>query len=314
MLDFRMTTFLDLCETRSYTKTAERLHLTQPAVSQHIRHLEESFGCKLFAYAAKTLSLTQKGERLREFAQSMRAGSDKMLRILRSPENGRPFLTMGATLTIGEYVAPPILSAYLAERPQTDLCMYVNNTETLLKKLSRGEIDMALIEGTFQKSDYAWQLFSREKFLPVCAPDSPYAAGSFTLDDLTRSRIIVREKGSGTRQVLETLLSEHDLSLKDFAGMAEIGNFSAIKRLVADGIGVTFVYREVVRQELCEGTLVPVRLEQVETSRDFHFVYLKHSAFEEEVLQVYDFFKSRRSESQKRLVQCSACSSTRKDG
>lgn len=293
MLDFRILTFLDLCEAKSYTKTADRLHLTQPAVSQHIRHLEKELGAPLFRYAAKSLSLTHKGELFREYAQSMQANSEKIAARMKEAQPSRPVLTMGATLTIGEYVLPPLLTAYLKEYPDADLHLYVNNTQTLLEKLRRGEISMAFIEGAFEKADYAWRLFSREEFIPVCSPRSPYAKKAVSLDDLTGERLIVREKGSGTRQVLETILHEHSLSLASFAHVSEVGNFAAIKRLVADHLGITFLYREAAAHELSEGSLSPILLEGFHAVREFHFVYLKHNIFEKEILEAFSFFAGR---------------------
>ena len=105
MLDFRLFTFLTLCETMSYTKAADRLHLTQPAVTQHVKYLEREFGAPLFHYASKSLSLTPEGELLRQYAVAVRADSEKLRELIGKKKKRNRKLVFGATLTIGEYLS-----------------------------------------------------------------------------------------------------------------------------------------------------------------------------------------------------------------
>ena len=287
MLDFRVSTFLTLCETKNYTKAAESLHLTQPAVTQHIKYLEKEFGAPLFQYAAKSLRLTQEGELLRQYAVAMRADSEKLHALISEGRKKNKKLVFGATLTIGEYVLPDILSRYLLEFPDTDLRMQVSNTAALLQGLVNGEIDFAFIEGNFNREEFEARLFSEERFIAVCAPSSPLLAKKATLSDLTNERLLLREEGSGTRNMLETVLYEHNLSPSDFRSVVEISNFAAIKRLAEDGLGITFVYEEAVKKEIHKGSLCPIPISNYHATREFNFVLLKNSVMKQEPYQFF---------------------------
>lgn len=291
MLDFRLETFLTLCETGSYTETAKLLHITQPAVSQHIKYLEKKYNCKLFTYSYKKLSLTSKGKLLKDYSTSFRASSNKVATLLQKTEHEIPTLNFGATLSIGEYVMPKILCDYLIQYPNINLRMYVDNTTSLLLKLDRGEIDFALIEGNFKKSDYEHHLISREKFIAVCSPLSPLSKGKYSLNEITNSRLITREEGSGTRSVLESGLYEHSLSINDFNSLVEISNFRVIKSLVANNIGITFAYNQVVDEDILNKTLCEINIPTFHITREFNFVYLKDSLFKNYYLEFYNYFK-----------------------
>lgn len=289
MLDFRYETFLTLCETKNFTKTANLLHITQPAVSQHIKFLEKKYNTKLFKYKSKTLYLTEKGNDLRKFVLYMRSNSEKISEFIQKPYSNK--LRFGATLSIGEYIIPKILSNYLREHPKLDLSMTVDNTTSLLNKLNHGEIDFALIEGIFPKNDYEYKLLSKENFIPICSPLSKFHSGYYSLNDIFSSRIIIREKGSGTRNILENVLYENSLSINNFSSIIEINNFPSIKQLVSENIGISFVFEKIVAKELENHSLVSINILNFQVLREFNFVYLKNSIFEKDYLDFYSYCK-----------------------
>src|SRR5690554_5699387 len=131
MLDNRLQTFLTLCETCNYTKTAEKLNMTQPAVTQHIQFLEDYYQVKLIAGRGKNFSLTEEGKALEEYVKTLKANSERILPLLQSIKNRVKPLNFGATLTIGEYMVPPILHKIFKEDPETDISMIVENTNIL---------------------------------------------------------------------------------------------------------------------------------------------------------------------------------------
>ncbi len=284
MLDFRHETFLALCRIGHYTKTAEYLHITQPAVSQHIKYLEEIYGGKLFGYRDKKLMLTERGEKLQEFALTMSADSDHMRNLLLNESLNVSLLRFGATLSIGEFVLPGIIGQLLREYPNVHISMPVENTQVLLKKLRDGEIDFALLEGYFDKSQYSCALFSIEEFIPVCGAKHFLAGKPLLLSKMLGERLILRESGSGTRDVLEQILREYNLSIGGFEKVCEIGNMSAIKELVADNLGVTFLYRAAAKQELSSGELKELMIKGFPVRREFNFVWLKNSLHHKEYL------------------------------
>ena len=275
MLDFRHRTFLALCRIRSYTKTDQALNLTQPAVSQHIKALEVHYGSPLFLYANKTLTLTEHGRLLYEYASRISADSDILAETLRKKDLAQPRLEFGATLSIGQYIMPSILRQVLSENPATSVSMLVENTAHLLQQLEQGEIQFALIEGLFDKSQYHSELFALEPFVGVCSQDSPLAHRRASLAELTGSPLIVREQGSGTREIFEHLLHGYNLSISSFAKVTEIGNMEAIKELVKDGLGITFLYQAAVREELAAGSLQQLRVTDMEVQHELNFVFLK---------------------------------------
>lgn len=291
MLDFRHQTFLAVYRMGSYTKAAAQLNLTQPAVSQHIKALEERYGCPLFVYANKVLTPTEQGRLLYQAASRIASDSDLLAEKLRQAGLSRVQLRFGATLSIGQYIMPALLKEVLRADPEAAVSMLVENTQHLLEKLEQGEIQFALIEGLFDKSRYHTELLASAPFVGVCAADSELAGGAPNIDQLLSARLIVREKGSGTREILEHLLQERNLSLGSFAQVIEIGNMEAIKELVKDGLGITFFYQAAVRQELAAGTLKKLVVPGLDARRELNFVFLKDSQHGEEYLHWFQIFR-----------------------
>lgn len=292
MLNYRLHTFKALCNTRSYSKTAELLHITQPAVTGHIKYLEREYNTKLFIYEKKQLSLTENGKMLLKFVMAMEANSEKIKKLLVKPQPQRRTLKFGATLTIGEFMMSDIISQYVRTYPNTNINLDVSNTTILLEKLKNGEIDFALIEGNFDKSYYAYKLLSYENFIAVAHKDYIDTPQNMLIESLCNIPIILRENGSGTRNVFEAVLSEHNLKISDFKSIIEVGDFTLIKKLLINKIGISFMYEEVVKEELKSKSLVKVNLKHFNVVREFNFVYLKNSIFEEEYIEFYNFCKS----------------------
>ena len=294
MLDFRIETFLTLCREMNYTRTALHLNVTQPTVTQHIRYLEEAYNCKLFSYVGKTLLLTPQGRQLRDFALSMAYNSQRIQERMRQSRGENPVMRVGATKTIGEFVIGPTISAYLRENPDRRLKLLVDNTQTLLELLERGELDFAVVEGFFDKSKYGYQLYKNEAFIGVCAADHPLADKSLNLDDIITQNIIIREPGSGTRAIFEQLLKQQNYSFESIAQTTIVSDFAVIKQLVCDRIGLAFLYEPVVRAELASGKIKKLRLESMQAQREFNYVFLKESLF----LGEWQAFFSQRSPGQ----------------
>lgn len=277
MLDPRWNTFLVLCETMNYTRAAEQLCLTQPAVTHHIHYLEDHYGCRLFSYEGKILRLTEAGMRLREFTRSMAYNSKKVEATMAAPA---PIsLRVGASKTIGEYVIAPRVERFLRSQPEASFSLLVDNTQVLLRALEAGQLDFALVEGFFDRSRYDAQLCRQEAFFGVCAPQHRLAGRAVPLDEITGERLILREPGSGTRAIFEEALHRQNYTLDSFPSVVTISDFSTIKSLVADGLGLSFLYAPVVEQELEAGTLAQFDLAEVPMSGAFYFVCLKDNLF-----------------------------------
>ena len=285
MQDFRMETFLTASKLLSYTDTAKELHITQPAVSQHIRFLEEHYNAKLFRYEGKKFCLTEAGVLLRKAATTMKHDEITLLETLKA--SPRKKLVFGATRTIGDYFIPDTLIQYLTNEQNTDICMLVDNTETLLHKIDSGELDFALVEGYFRTSEYDYKVFSEQNFIAVCGVDDLLNGQNPTIDSLFESCIIVREPGSGTREILERYLNERNCSIANFQRVIEVGSIRAIKSLVSANCGITFLYEAAAAQELRDGTLRKIPLIDFERSNSFAMVWRKNSIFRAQYLNLY---------------------------
>lgn len=291
MLDFRHETFLTLCSCGSFTKAAELLHITQPAVSQHIKYLEEYYGCKLFDTVNRKIKLTHQGELLKEFATTVFSDSKHFKENIQSVQTDTMQFSFGATLSIGEYVMPEILSRMLIKYPEMKFHMSVANTQVLLERLNNGELDFIVVEGLFDKSEYDSTIFSLENFIAVCSPKSELAKGEVGFQEITGNRLILRERGSGTREIFENILQKNNYSLHAFEKMIEIGNMAAIKKMVSNNLGITFLFEVVVKKEIEVGKLFAVNIPDFSEKREFNFVLLKNSFFRQRYMGIYELLK-----------------------
>lgn len=267
------------------------MHITQPAVSQHIKYLETFYECKLFETANRKIRLTHQGELLREFAMTVFSDSKHLKQNISSFETDTMQFSFGATLTIGEYVMPGILSRLLTKNPEIKIHMSVANTHVLLERLNNSELDFIIVEGLFDKSEYDSTLFSLEKFIPVCSTESEFAKKTTDFQEITGCRLILRERGSGTREIFENILQKNNYSLHAFEKITEIGNMAAIKKMVSNGLGITFLFEVAVKKETEEGSLSIINISGFFEQREFNFVLLKNSFFRERYMKIYELLK-----------------------
>ena len=267
MLDYRIYTFLTLYEEMNYRRTAEKLNMTQPGVTQHIHYLESYYGVKLFVYDGRQLIRTGQAERLKQHFDSVRAEE----RAVRQGflQTDTICLRVGATKTIGEFVIVPTIRSFLSCAAHS-LDLVVDNTEHLLALLSRGELDFAVIEGVFDKERYPHHLFRREAFVGICGRDHPFAGKTVPLAQLFRESLIVREKGSGTRMLLQQAVQERGYSLGSFSRCSSISNFAVICDLVAQNGDITFAYEPIAH---CRDDLATFQVEDMQIRGEFNFVY-----------------------------------------
>ena len=297
MLDFRMETFLEVCKDMNFTKTARRLNMTQPAVSQHIHWLEEAYGTRLFSYQGKKMSLTPAGEMLKNFAATMSHDILLLREKMQESTRKKRELKIGLTLTIAEFEAAKSMAKYLNENETYSLLLSVGNTRELLKELEEGKIDFALVEGNFPRDIYHHQLYATEPYIAVCAADDPLSRGRHTIDELLGRRLVTREAGSGTRNILERYLEMKSLEVTDFSALVEAGSIGLIKQLVEYGCGITFLYRMAVKRELEEGRLCEIKMDDMNITHDFTFIWREGSIFHEDYQKIYQMLKKSREKS-----------------
>lgn len=296
MLNFRIHSFLEVYRLRSFSRAAEKLCLTQPAVSQHIKYLEEDFGRALFIVRGRDVLPTPEAEILYRYAETVEADARRTRERITAEHSGYRF-RFGATRTIGEFVLPACIAAWLAEHPQSEISMVVDNSEALFAALHAGSLDFVFIEGIFSRDDYNASTLVRDRMIPVCASGSRFASrsapsGPVDWSALFNETIIVREKGSGSRLLIEQALAADNLSLDSFRSVLEIGNIGAIKELVRRNIGISFLYERSVSEDLQRGILDSINLGNFNVSHDYSFVCLKNSVFESENEAFLNFCRS----------------------
>lgn len=321
MLDYRTHTFLEVYRQRSFTRAAEALLITQPAVSQHVRQLEAHYGCALFTKTGRGVEPTPAADLLYQRLLAME-NDEGRLRIETAELAARPTgtsaapLIFGCTRTIADYVAPRLISTHLAAHPDASVTLRAGNTRDLVCALERGEIDFALVEGSFDRSRFAYETLSHEAYVAVAAPRaaiasdveatreaaiesdapgapnpaaSPEAAGVERREDvpsrpvsirqLLGQRLVLREAGSGTREILEKHLAARDLGVEDFAGLVELESIPTIKACVRAGAGISFMYRAAVEAELEAGNLVDITPDDFQVEHDFCLIWQRGSQY-----------------------------------
>ena len=292
MLDFRLETFLELCNTKNYTKAAKKLCITQPAVTQHIKYIESKYNLKLFTYIGKNLILTKSGEEFLNNILQLKTLSNSIENNINSINTNNKSISFGATRTIGEFFIPDIVKKYIKEFPSANLSVLVENTSTLLNMLKNGGIEFALIEGHFNKSDYETYLISKEDFVIVLSPDNPLSKkNNLKINDLFTQNLIIREKGSGSREIFELWLYEHGYSYNDFSHFIELGNINLIKDIVKNNLGISLMYKKAIENELDSNELTFIEIDKLNLSHEFNFIFLKNSIFSNDYLNFYSYIK-----------------------
>jgi DNA-binding transcriptional LysR family regulator len=188
-------------------------------------------------------------------------------------------LHFGTTMTIGEFVIAKPLARYLTAHPDSEIEMTAANTSELLTMLKNGDIHFALVEGYFDSSDYTSLPYSTEDFVCVCSSAHIFSSHPSSIHDLLNERIIVREPGSGTRDILEKYLDASNLQLSSFRRIAQISGMHTIIDLVEHDCGITFLYKTAVAQAISDGRLIELQLEDFHVKHDFTFIWNKGSLF-----------------------------------
>lgn len=312
MLDWRIDTFLDVCETLNYTHTAARLNITQPAVSQHISWLEKQLGVQLFIRQGRSLCLTEQGGLVKEVLQAQRNDESLLRRELTMLDSGNSTLSIGATLTAGEYLLAHPLARWCKAHPQVHVRVDTADTQDLLQKLDAGEIDCALVEGIFDSTRYSYKEWSHERMVCVEAANNKLPeldafqdlSGNqaitvqwdnehhkndqdekdgccFHYSDLLDRSLIIREPGSGSRAVLEASLARRNLVPDSFARVIEAKGVGLALEMAAGGLGITFTYESAVVSRIAAGELQELSLKEEGLDHSICFVWRRETYFSE---------------------------------
>jgi DNA-binding transcriptional LysR family regulator len=258
----QLEVFLATARYENVTRAAQALSMSQSAASGSLSELESQFDVKLFDRIGKRLQLSELGQQLRPRAESLLEQAQALEQALAGNEViGR--LQIGATLTIGNYIAVNMIADFRQQNPQADVVLQVANTETIAEQVASFELDMGLIEGELQRQDLDIVHWRRDELVVFAAPGHPLAqTGALSDSDLLALPWIVRERGSGTRQAFDRAM--HGI-LTDLHIAMELQHTEAIKRAVEAGLGVGCLSQICLAEAFKRGSLVPLAV----PGRDF---------------------------------------------
>jgi DNA-binding transcriptional LysR family regulator len=262
MADRRLQVFYTVAKQLSFTKAAEQLFMTQPAVTFQVKQLEEHFNTRLFDRDHSRIALTPAGRLVLEYAERILALTEEMeLRVGDLTGATAGPLLLGASTTIAEFILPQILGEFKAQHPQVEAHMSVANSETIVNQVADHTIDIGLIESPSYLPSLEIQVCCDDELVVICAPDHALARHSTVrARDIASVPIVRREPGSGTREFTDNYLRECGVRPDDLDLVMELGSPEAMKGVVETGIAVAIVSRATIAKELKLGTLVAIPL------------------------------------------------------
>ena len=264
--------FVAVAQQESVSRAAGLLSLSQSAASTSITALERQTSCQLFDRAGKRLSLNALGRQLLPQAVAL-LDQAKEIEDLLNGKSGFGSLTVGATLTIGNYLATLLIGSFMQAHPESQVKLIVQNTAHIVQQVAHYEIDLGLIEGDCSHPDIEVQSWVEDELVVFCAPQHPLAArGHATLQELTHEVWILREQGSGTRLTFDQAMRHHQSTLNI---RLELEHTEAIKRAVESGLGIGCISRLALRDAFRRGSLVAVETPDLDLARQFFFIWHK---------------------------------------
>jgi DNA-binding transcriptional LysR family regulator len=276
--DHKLKVFCTVAETKSFSKTSEIIHLTQPAVSLQIQALEEVYETKLFDRSSGTVTFTPAGEVLYKYAKeilALYASAEKVIGKLTGLVKGS--ITIGASSNIGNYLLPSVITDFRKTHPKIKIHLLVGNTKRVVELLNSGNIDLGLVEGDVVRQKIVVKKLISDELLVIVSPNHSWAKKKeVSISDLVKEPFIFREAGSGTRQMIEKFLNRHEITLQDMKVSIVLGSTEAIKDAVENGLGVSIISRWAARKESKYGTLRILSIKEEKIVRDFSLIINKN--------------------------------------
>jgi DNA-binding transcriptional LysR family regulator len=269
MENFRLKVFRAVAERLNFTQAAQALHLTQPAVTLQIKALESSLAVRLFDRTGGKVALTAAGELLLKYARRIDELTDQArieIGSLAGEERGR--LSLGASTTIAQYILPPLVGRFLLAHPRVQPFLYGANTEDVVAALLDKRVALAFVEGPPQRSDLKMDRFLDDEIVAIAHPEH-----EFTQVDLQSAPLILRERGSGTRKVVEMALEKAGVDTGKLNLVMELDSSEAIKSAVEAGLGIGFVSQWALRKERQLGSVAILAMPKVRIRRQLNFLY-----------------------------------------
>ncbi|WP_291101255.1 MULTISPECIES: LysR family transcriptional regulator [unclassified Empedobacter] len=274
MFDFRLKVFDTVAKRLNFTKAANELNITQPAVTKHIKEIELNLNIKLFERNGTKIKLTKAGEILLKYTEEIFSVYQKMeFEIGQLQEKQKGTLRLGASTTIAQYVLPPILAEFRKRFPEIQLSLVIQNSERIEELLGNHKIDVGLIEAQIKNRTFHYFPFMKDEIVLVSRQNhSIFTKNNIKLDDLKNIPLVFREPGSGTLETIDLALKSKNIKLNELNIEIQLGSTESIKSYVLHSDALAFLSIQSILQELKNQTLTIIDIKNLVIERNFNFI------------------------------------------
>jgi DNA-binding transcriptional LysR family regulator len=265
----QLAAFCAVVERKSFSQAAERLGVTQPAVSLQVRSLEKRLGAQLLDRSGRRVEPTEAGLRLYRNAQRMLALEEQLVSEVASTTEGAlgGELVIGASTGPAAIAVPLLLCEFQREHPDVRVHLTVSDTHTVVERVAARELELGIVGASRRYRGVRFEPFLSDQVILACPPGHRFGGRTVTLDELREETLILMQEGAGVRQILEDGLRRRGVRLRDLDVRLELGLQESVRHAVEAGYGVTFISRTAVESELAAGTLEEARVEGLEATR-----------------------------------------------
>ncbi|MDM1547163.1 LysR family transcriptional regulator [Empedobacter falsenii] len=274
MFDFRLKVFDTVAKRLNFTKAANELNITQPAVTKHIKEIELNLNIKLFERNGTKIKLTKAGEILLKYTEEIFSVYQKMeFEIGQLQEKQKGTLRLGASTTIAQYVLPPILAEFRKRFPEIQLSLVIQNSEKIEDLLADHKIDVGLIEAQIKNRTFHYFPFMKDEIVLVSRQNHSISTkNNIKLDDLKNIPLVFREPGSGTLETIDLALKSKNIKLNELNIEIQLGSTESIKSYVLHSDALAFLSIQSILQELKNQTLTIIDVKNLVIERNFNFI------------------------------------------
>ena len=286
MNDFRLKVFVSVATHLSFTKAANELYLSQPAISKHIREIEDFYKIRLFNRVGNHIELTREGECFLEHAvKIIESYKELEFEMNRLSETYAGELRIGASSTISQYVIPSIIGRFIQRYPHIKLSLQNGNTSDIEKSLLGGKIDLGIVEGNHCETGINYKSFMNDELVLIAHTTSKfYELDEINIQDLHEFPLVIREYGSGTSEIINNALAKHNLKLSGMNILLTLGSTEGIKSFLRSSQALGIVSIRSVSREIQSGEFKVIECPDLKLERTFHFALKQGSATKNEEL------------------------------
>ena len=270
----QLAAFCAVVERKSFSQAAERLGVTQPAVSLQVRALEKRLGAQLLDRSGRRVEPTEAGLRLYRGAQRLLALEEQLVEEVAGDGNGELTgdLALGASTGPAAIVVPLLLCEFQRANPGVKVALSVHDTHSVVELVAARELELGIVGAARRHRSVRFEPFFEDEVILVCPPGHPFAGRTVTIDELRGEQLILMQEGAGVRQIVDDELRGLGLRLRDLDVRLELGLQESVRSAVQAGYGVTFISRTAVETELAAGSLASARVEGIEATREISLV------------------------------------------